>query len=181
MGNYCKHRFAIIEGDGRDVVEASHDVRTVPELVSGTPLEEAITRMRQQEQAIKDAQAELKRIKMGVARIMQGSQEQPEECAPIQTEHADNASFPVADHHEPSNGRSLAGKTVVFTGTLEQLTRSEARQRAEKYGAKVSGIISEKTNILVAGAGATSDRKLAKAHKLGVSVITETEFFAMLS
>ena len=72
----------------------------------------------------------------------------------------------------------VTGKTVVFTGTMERLSRSEAKVMAERYGAKVAGSVSSKTDYVVAGEAAGS--KLKKAEALGVSVLSEDEWFALV-
>lgn len=76
------------------------------------------------------------------------------------------------------SGSPIAGKTVVFTGTLERMSRGEAKARAQDLGAKVAGSVSAKTDLVVAGPGAGS--KLKKAEELGVEVMTEDAFFDMI-
>jgi DNA ligase (NAD+) len=78
---------------------------------------------------------------------------------------------------KPAKHTAVAGKTVVFTGALEKMTRDEAKGMAERLGAKVAGSVSKKTDYVVAGPGAGS--KLSKATELGVTVLSEDEWLKL--
>jgi DNA ligase (NAD+) len=84
----------------------------------------------------------------------------------------------VQDAEKPKTDTVVAGKTVVFTGSLERMTRDEAKAQAERLGAKVSGSVSKKTDLVVAGPGAGS--KLKTAAELGIQVLTEDEWLEMV-
>src|SRR5215510_4641414 len=85
----------------------------------------------------------------------------------------------VLDAEKPKTDGAIAGKTVVFTGSLEKMTREEAKAQAERLGAKAAGSVSKRTDYVIAGPGAGS--KLAEAKKHGVKVLTEDEWLKLIS
>jgi DNA ligase (NAD+) len=84
----------------------------------------------------------------------------------------------IRDVERPQMESAIAGKTVVFTGALEKMTREEAKAQAERLGAHAAGSVSKKTDFVVAGPGAGS--KLAEAKKLGVKVLSEDEWLKLV-
>jgi DNA ligase (NAD+) len=84
----------------------------------------------------------------------------------------------IRQAERPTADTKVAGKTVVFTGSLEKMTREEAKAMAERLGAKVAGSVSKKTDYVVAGPGAGS--KLDKAREFGVTILDEDEWFALV-
>ncbi|RFP89162.1 NAD-dependent DNA ligase LigA [Rhodobacteraceae bacterium 63075] len=100
---------------------------------------------------------------------------QPEERASIDRLAAE---LTIEDAEQAAADSPVSGKTLVFTGTLEKMTRAEAKARAEALGAKVSGSVSAKTDLLIAGPGAGSKAK--KAAELGVETIDEDGWLSLI-
>jgi DNA ligase (NAD+) len=111
-----------------------------------------------------------------MARALVTAWHQPAERASIGRLAARLDIRPVAARAAASS--PVAGKTVVFTGTLEKMTRAEAKARAEALGARVSGSVSARTDLVVAGPGAGS--KAAKAAELGIETIDEDAWLALI-
>jgi len=84
----------------------------------------------------------------------------------------------IEDAERPASESAVAGKTVVFTGSLERMTREEAKAMAERLGAKVANSVSKRTDYVVAGPGAGS--KLGKAREAGVTVLNEDEWLELV-
>jgi NAD-dependent DNA ligase len=89
------------------------------------------------------------------------------------------AQLTILDAEKPKTDTAVAGKTVVFTGSLERMTRDEAKAQAEALGAKVASSVSKKTDLVVAGPGAGS--KLKTATELGIEVISEEDWLGLVA
>ena len=83
----------------------------------------------------------------------------------------------VEEFAKPASTSAISGKTIVFTGTLEKMTRDEAKARAQQLGAKVAGSVSKKTDLVVLGPGAGSKAK--DAERLGITTIDEDEWLTL--
>jgi DNA ligase (NAD+) len=92
--------------------------------------------------------------------------------------HNREAQVTVTDFELSDTGSPIAGKTVVFTGALESMSRSEAKARAERMGANVAGSVSKHTDFVVAGPGAGSKEK--EARKLGLTILSEREWLDLI-
>ncbi len=90
------------------------------------------------------------------------------------------AQVKILDADRPEGNTAVTGKTVVFTGALQKMTRDEAKAMAKRLGAKPSGSVSAKTDYLVAGPDVQTSSKLVKAREAGVTVLTEDEWFALV-
>ena len=85
----------------------------------------------------------------------------------------------IEDAIQKNSDSKLAGKSIIFTGTLEKMSRAEAKKRAEDLGMKVVGSVSNKTDFVVAGSDAGS--KLKKAAELGLRVLNEAEWMEIIT
>ncbi len=85
----------------------------------------------------------------------------------------------IQDAIQKNSDSKLSGKSIIFTGTLEKMTRAEAKKKAEDHGMKVVGSVSSKTDFVVVGAEAGS--KLKKATELGLKIIDENEWISLIS
>jgi DNA ligase (NAD+) len=86
----------------------------------------------------------------------------------------------ILDAEKPRADSRVAGKTVVFTGKFEKMTRDEAKAMAARLGAKAAGSVSTKTDYVVAGSGTDTRSKLTKAKDLGVAVLSEDEWLELI-
>ena len=100
----------------------------------------------------------------------------PKVCAQLERLRAAGLNF--TQPKKELSGKIFEGKTLVFTGELQTLKRSEAERLAKQYGGHASGSVSAKTSFVVAGENAGS--KLNKARELGIPILTEEEFLNML-
>jgi DNA polymerase-3 subunit epsilon len=179
---WCKHRSALMKGRlDKLISENASDVEKLPELAAGTEFEQTFRTVFELEQQVLEleqqksvVEARLKLERRALARKMTGSRRT------FRTEGATpTAEVRVVCLNDSAKRTAVAGKTVVFTGALEKMTREEAKAMAERLGAKVAGSVSKKTDYVVAGPGAGS--KLGKAKELGVNVLSEDEWLSLVA
>ena len=87
----------------------------------------------------------------------------------------------IENFKEINKNGKLSGKTIMFTGGFEKISRSEAKSLVEENGGKVLGSISKKLNILVAGNNKPTKSKIEKAKELGVDIISEDNWYKLLN
>ncbi len=123
---------------------------------------------------------QVERLNEKAARALREHFDDPANAARARAIEAQLQAFGMhwSSERKQAQGLPLAGQTWVLTGTLESMSRDEAKARLEALGAKVSGSVSAKTTVVVAGPGAGS--KLAKANELGVTVEDEASFIERL-
>jgi DNA polymerase-3 subunit epsilon len=147
---WCKHREALLHGECEDIIsENSSDLAKLATLVRGARVD--------------------RKAHFSDLRDSKQARQAPRRPSVTRTPEASARILTIVS--------AISGKSVVFTGALEKMTRPEAKAQAERLGAKVAGSVSKKTDYVVAGPGAGS--KLTEAQSLGVKVLSEDEWLAM--
>jgi NAD-dependent DNA ligase len=169
-GQACKHRLRILSGNDECVVggDVGH-IADVVDWVSGTDVERYLRELIKAEDDYETAKQHLSKAKKNFAASLRSDM--------TQVDQVDSQNDPV--FVRSSCITSLFGLQVALTGGLAAMSRDEAGAKLEALGAKVSGSVSKKTSIVVAGEAAGS--KLAKAQELGLEIWDEARLLAFLA
>jgi hypothetical protein len=171
---FCKHRAALLHGVVDHLLSGNvEDVGKLVEMFRGTEVAHLLSTV----QALEDKNCEDERLKE-TKRALGFELGRPVRHNGFGLPRTQSILTDPAPLIPLVSDSKIAGKTVVFTGSLEKMTRDEAKASAERLGAKVSGSVSKKTDYVVAGPGAGS--KLAEAKKHGVTVLTEDEWAKLI-
>ncbi len=168
-GQSCKHRLRIFSGNGEALVGGDiHMLSVVADWIAGTDVEYFLKELIKAEDIYNAARKDLANAKIKFIESLRKDMSD-----------ALNPDIRSFDDIYCRSSLSLAGKIVVLTGALASMSRDEAGDKLEALGAKVSGSVSNKTSIVIAGEAAGS--KLAKAQELGVEVWDEARLLAFLA
>ncbi len=169
-GQACKHRLRILSGNDEGVVGGDvNRIATVVDWVAGTDVEMCLKSLIEAEDAYEVAKAQLSLAKRNFAASLRSDMTRMY----MHGEGGDRSVIKV------DQTTSMFGLQVVLTGGLASMSRDEAGAKLEALGAKVSGSVSKKTSIVIAGEAAGS--KLAKAQELGLEIWDETRLLAFLA
>ena len=176
FGQLCKHRLALLAGDMTNIIGTKEDILRALEWIKNSNIAELYQEYSAAHSQYVSVQESMEQAKRQLNSALNPNNHPAEKIQPelfdiSQSQVPDQTNLNQDDH-------IIVGKTFVLTGTLDSLSRDEAADQLRALGAKVTGSVSKKTDYVVAGRDAGS--KLDKARELGVKVLDEAGFLALL-